>query len=255
MPSVLDIETVRQRLIALPRDDYLQVGGLMRGVTLAAATVVLLETLSPTHSASRWPLLFAWATSFVIVILTYTAWARGTLLANSRGNVGDILWPLLVGVAEFSLFAVLSPKIVDPDIWGAWLLVLSCHALFAAALVQNRICCTHVASDFSADLQELADRYLFWLRRDRFACLVAGCAAFVGWLFFSQVVHPCVSGDVYMKFYGVVVGVLGFVFARVVCQHNAHRREIDAFAFRLVPTSVDGVVNSLHRADINLPPK
>jgi hypothetical protein len=168
------------RLKNFPHDQYLYVGGFMRSIALFAGTVVLLEILV-SWRRYRW-LLLPWLATFLACLITMTTWGRGVLLANSPANLWDTVLPMLMGIVEVCMFAILSPRVllqhkpVDDSIgalpaqsfthWAYWFLFSTAHSLLAVFLVLNRISLTHPTSDFGVDLQPLAEQYMGWMWND-----------------------------------------------------------------------------------------
>jgi hypothetical protein len=179
MPLLLSVDEVVRRLLTFPSDTYLYVGSFMRSVALAAGALVLLQILSCRKYLWR---LLPWVASLLATILTLATWGRGVLLTTSRANIWDSILPLLMGIAEFCLFAILSPseywRATAPDlapaegqslagVWRYWFFVHAVHAFLAIFLVWNRIDQTSPAADFKSALRPLALEYMGWLRADR----------------------------------------------------------------------------------------
>ncbi len=112
MSEALNREVVKQRLLDFPRDNYLYIGNIVRGVALYWGSVVLLEILG--RFDEEWPRLVPWVASLMAVLLTYTTWGRGVILTNSRADLWDTAFPLLLGIDEFCLFGVLSSQVGAP---------------------------------------------------------------------------------------------------------------------------------------------
>jgi hypothetical protein len=173
MSAPITVEQVAIRLNNFPHDNYLYLGGFMRSVAWAAGTLVLLEIL--TNFRDYKLRLLPWIASMLATVVTVTTWGRGVLLTNSRASLGDIFFPILMGIAEFCLFAILSPRrIVDQDddadngvqLWHYWFFAQAAHALLAVLLVLNRIYHTDPINDFDKTLQPLATKYMEWMRGD-----------------------------------------------------------------------------------------
>jgi hypothetical protein len=89
---------------------------------------------------------------------------------------------MFMGIAEVCLFTVLSPRVLlqreaglaaDHGLppqslrhWAYWFVIAAIHTALAVLLVLNRLHMTDQASDFSTDLQPLADRYIGWMHGD-----------------------------------------------------------------------------------------
>jgi len=177
MSTPLTPEAVAARLLSYPHDTYLYVGSFMRSVALAAGALVLLEILS--HKRYWWRLL-PWVACLLATIITLMTWGRGVLLTNSKSNIWDAILPLLMGISEFCLFAILSPKEYwhpatpvramqeDDELgsWRYWLFVHAIHALLAVGLVANRLAQTDPVLDFDGRLRPLALEYVGWMKED-----------------------------------------------------------------------------------------
>lgn len=107
MSSTLTVDDIANRLTNFPHDRYLYIGGFMRSVAWAAGTIVLLRILR--SDKKYWPRLLPWVGSFLATMVTLMTWGRGILLTNSSANVWDSVFPTLMGIVEFCLFAVLAP--------------------------------------------------------------------------------------------------------------------------------------------------
>lgn len=178
MPAPLSSGTVRRRLLDFPRDNYLYIGSFMRSVVLAAATLVLLDILD--QPGERWPRLTLWFASLLAGLVTYTTWGRTVLLMNSRGNLWDAVFPLLMGINEFCLFGILASRMTnDPLIWRWWLIIVGSHALFSSGLAHNRIHNTRLENDFASELRQLAVEYDLWIKKNRKEAAVSARLAFV----------------------------------------------------------------------------
>jgi hypothetical protein len=174
MSLPLTVDQVVQRLNNFPHDNYLYIGGFMRSVALAAGTFVLLEILL--NFRRYWPRLLPWLASLLAVLVTLMTWGRGILLTNSKANIWDAVLPLLMGITEFVLFAILAPqkrydsepveyKPIQP--WNYWFFAHAIHGLLAFFLVWNRISNTDVVRDFQPELRPLGAEYLQWIKLDR----------------------------------------------------------------------------------------
>jgi hypothetical protein len=164
----------------------LYIGGFMRSVAWAAGAIVLVHIL---RNPERYlPRLFPWALSFIATMITLTTWGRGVLFTNSRANVWDSVYPTLMGIVEFCLFAILAPPEVfggksrdkpkdnDPwwqklyantHAWHFWFFGLAVHAGLAVKLVNNRMENTNTEIDYVPKLHSLACQYMEWMRADK----------------------------------------------------------------------------------------
>jgi hypothetical protein len=125
--------------------------------------------------------LFPWLASTATIVISYLKWTRGTLLVNAKTNVGDSVFPLLMGVAEFLLFAVLSVDKENSTLWLNWCGCLSLHAFIAVGIVHNRIKLID-KKDFAPDLNDLVSEYKSWLVADRWQAASIGLLACAVWI-------------------------------------------------------------------------
>jgi hypothetical protein len=177
MAAPLRRETIAQRLIDYPRDTYLYIGSFMKSIALGAGTIVLLEIFA--GGKTSWPRLLPWFGSLMATMVTHTTWSRGVVLTNSRGNVLDSVFPLLMGIIEFLLFGVLSPRFSTPFAWRWWLIIVGLHALCGVALTHNRLRIIRISQDFPDDLRELGSELLDWVRHDRMEASAGAVLAFI----------------------------------------------------------------------------
>lgn len=164
MPLPLDKDTVLNRLRDYPHDNYLYLGGIAKGVAMAVAALVLLQIFA--DLSDRWYKLFPWIGALAASLVSYSKWGRGVLLTNSRANTRDNILPLLLGIMEFFLFAMLIEDKTHPLFWRHWPLALAAHSLLAVFLVANRYISMNTTQDFDPDLQPIATELKKWMRGD-----------------------------------------------------------------------------------------
>jgi len=172
MSKQLDRKSISERLMSSQRDNYHNINSVMMGVTLAGGTIILLQIIM--KMPGSWALIPYWVTSLFALLVSSITWGRGTLLANSRGNLWDTILPLLLGVFEFLLFAVLSPdnKITDgPYKW--WFLAMLGIMICAERITNNRLEITNISEDFSPEVQDLGREMMGWIKEDRFGTRIA----------------------------------------------------------------------------------
>lgn len=230
MPVRLDIETVNQRLLNYPRENYLYIGSFMKSVALAAATAVLLEVLGGFRV--HWVRLVPWLASLLAVMVTHLTWNRGTLLTNSRSNLGDVVFPLLLGIDEFCLFGVLSIRLLARDIWHWWFVVVGLHAVLACALVHNRIQTISITEDFDDALRPLADRVLRWVRTDRKETMIGAVLAFGLGLVAFFLLPRWLGEPWYSAVYALLTMPFVCLFAYVSWRADSQRQAIDEYVSR-----------------------
>lgn len=228
MPEQLKRKIVAKRLNNYLLDNYLYIGSFMKSVVFAMSTYVLFQIVIQIDN--NWPRLLPWLVSLLATLVTHMTWGRGILLTNSRGNVWDSVFPLLMGIAEFGLFFILSPVEKQPNLWQWWFFVLAIHAFLAVGLVHNRIGNTQ-SEDFSDDLQDLAREYQTWMFEGRKGALIATVlAAFLGWFTVSAL--PClVDGIWYAISYWILTVPFIIIFLSVIRNADRQRQRMDQLVF------------------------
>lgn len=225
MSKQLSRSDVAGRLINYQRDSYLNMGSVMMGVSFAAGTIVLLEILQ--DLPSNWARLTYWFASLMTNIVSYLTWGRGTLLANSRGNLRDSVLPLLLGVGEFLLFAILSVKtFVEADVWRWWFFIAAFVLICAVLITHNRLMVTKVTEDFTPDLQDLGHEMLEWIKEDRKGAWVGTFVALA--LFAGTWVWPL--GNNWLSAALAVPFIL--IFIKVIRDAEKQRARIEEFVFQ-----------------------
>ncbi len=159
-------------------------------------------------------------------------WGRGILLTNSRANILDSFFPLLTGLVEFSLFALLSLRLFLPTLtdiqrlvhqtWpNWWFLALAAHGLLSVGLVVNRLCVMNISADFDTPLHPVASTLRGWMRGDVLGASAFSCGALLVWLALHR--GWIAEG-------GALIGaaVLGVVLFAVAWQADQERRVIEA---------------------------
>ena len=118
------VATYRERAKHIGGESLKLIYGLMKGVTLTAATIVLLQI-----TLKIWPALdvakpfdpfialtyAAWLVSFLVLLITYEAPLTGALLIFELPPFWIALFPALFIVFEFLVFAILAPEIFVSD--------------------------------------------------------------------------------------------------------------------------------------------
>ena len=133
----------------------------MKGVAFAAGSIVLIRIIEDWQL--YWPRLFPLLSSFLLILMTHVTWSRGALLTNSRANILDSVLPMLMGVLEFLLFAILLPSVREPDLWRWWFFIVAVHSLIAVFIITNRISLTVISEDFEIELDEMANALVKWM--------------------------------------------------------------------------------------------
>jgi hypothetical protein len=112
-------------------------------------------------------------------LVTLGTWSRGAMLTNGHTNAFDNLLPFVMGVIEYAMFIIISPRIAPGFLWHWWYLFFFFHAALAVALISNRILQTCVMRDFVTRLQPLGDKYIKWLKGDRLGAASVAAVALV----------------------------------------------------------------------------
>ena len=183
MPRIITPANIAERLHELPRDSYALIANVGKGIALGVGGWVLLQIFSQ----SEWIRLVPWVASMELLAISYGKWNRGALFVNARTNAWDNIIPMLLGVAELLLFAVLTVDTQSYNlgnsktIWLNWSACVAFHGFLGFAIVQNRL---HFLEprDFHDSLTKLVEEYKGWTRRDRLQTLLVGCIGFAFWL-------------------------------------------------------------------------
>jgi hypothetical protein len=225
MCNPLTVKNIEARLRDYPRDNYLFMASVLKGVALGVAAYALAEILADYRV--EWPLIACWFTSLTAILVSYVTWGRGVLLTNSKANIGDSVFPLLMGIVEFLLFGVLLKVKEHPQIWLNWFAILGIHSLGAVFLVHNRLSLTDPLRDFEGSLKSLAEDYMKWMRSDRKGACLAASAAFVVWYLVRWVFFPTLQP----RCFGIVQSTLAFGFLgilwMVAWRADKQRQELD----------------------------
>lgn len=233
MPAPLNREIVAERLNNYLLDNYQHIGSFMKSVIFAMGALVLFQIV--TQFDNSWSRLLPWIVSLLATIVTHMSTGRGILLTNSRGNVWDSVYPLLIGIAELFLFAILSPikggtleLEEQSNLWQWWFFVLAIHASLAVGLIHNRIVNTR-CEDFTSDLQDLACEYKTWMSESRKGALIAVVLATV-FGFLTVFALPMLfdrSGTDYAISYGLLTVLFIVIYVDIIRTADRQRQRID----------------------------
>jgi hypothetical protein len=181
--NLLTVDEVLARLKDRSPSHYLDLYNVMKGVTLAAGGLALLEITLQHWSTGR---LAIWVLALAGAILTYYGATAGSALLNARPGFGDIAFPMALSLSELMLIyrpgtAVDSHAEWMPTDWfallGAWCLLCSLVILTVSRAIE--------LSKYTLTLEEQVKRpYLDRLKKDRLAsffCGVATLALFTAW--------------------------------------------------------------------------
>lgn len=219
MPLPITADDIAARLRDFPRDNYLFVGSVFKGVALYVSSVALLHICD--DFTSRWTLLGPWFASLMATLITYTTWGRGILITNARCNIGDSIFPSLMGILEAMLFGVLLPEY--DSCRHCWFLFFFLHAGVAVFLIINRLRNSVLAEDFDDNTRPVGALMEKWLRRDRLGAGAFAVAALLIWivLFF---VAPKDRAPQIQMWSALAIGI-GLI--KPVMDAARERREID----------------------------
>ncbi|MCB0653943.1 MAG: hypothetical protein KDC85_21880 [Saprospiraceae bacterium] len=225
MSEQITYQEVVSRLRNYHRDGYIYIGSVMKGATLATGTLILLEIF--TGMPNMWLYILFWLASLAAAMTTYFTWSRGITLTNSRGNVWDSVFPLLLGITEVLLFGLLYiKKTTDNQPIGLfwWFICLAIYFALAVGITYNRYGVTNVTLDFSPELQNLGKEYQGWIKEDQIGSLIgmifAVVAAIISW-FFQK--NYCLQA--------IFVGSFILLFFYVINKSNNQRKRINQVIF------------------------
>jgi hypothetical protein len=180
--AALSVTDVQERLKARYSSHYLDLYNVMKGVTLAVAGVSLLEI-----SVHHWPLgrLLLWVVALAGAVLTYYGPTAGAALLNGRLSLPDILFPMLLSVAELMLIyrpgLDIGPRAEwIPTDWFAFLAAWCVQCSFVIFFVSRGL----RSSKHTGDLSTIVTVYREGLRSDCRSAFGAGALSlviFFGW--------------------------------------------------------------------------
>jgi hypothetical protein len=111
---------------------YVLLINIIKGVTFYSAADAAVEL----WRADRWTIEVGllWAASFLAMLVTYHAITVGTSIVSWPPTLTDMVLPFLLGIVEYSLFAVLKPP-ANPYAW---------YYVFLGFFLVGCLICTHV---------------------------------------------------------------------------------------------------------------
>jgi len=246
MPQPLDRNEVQQRLHNFPRDTYLFIGAINKGIALTLASVAILPMLF--NLGEYGYRLGPWLGSMMALLVAHVTWSRGVVLTNARTNLLDTILPLVMGLFEIALFAVLidDPNKVVPDTaWHQWFLVSGCHGICASFLVWNRMRNTVIDRDFDKprskedptkfqppphDLQPLGVRYMEWMRLDRMGAAWHGGVSLGVWALMAAFVLRAPERHGWgIPLYSGLAAFGGLVLLKPILDADRQRRFIETY--------------------------
>lgn len=228
MKDELSASILSERVRNFAYNQYQYIYGIMKGIALATATIVVLPAFW-NYTDSFFPRLSFWFASFGAILVTHSTTARGILLANHKYNLFDSTLAIILGFFEFLLFVILQPFTEYPNLWHHWYLVFGIHVCIAGSLVTNRLAQVDVENDFAPSLQKLGITYREWLRSDRKGAFTTGVVFIIIWFF---VVRLGLLSKQWGDTAHILSGVIAFVLMmRVVRVAESQRIEIAQFVF------------------------
>jgi hypothetical protein len=229
VPRPVSTNDIVERLHVFPMESYALISNVVKGIALGAGGYVFLEICS--QFPAEWMRLVLWMASLAAAIISYLKWSRGAVLANARTNALDSILPLMMGISEFVLFAMLGSGKSD-TLWLNWSAFLALHSWFATGIIHNRLQLIDTKQDFEDCLAPLVVEYLGWLRTDGSHTLWLGCAGFVLWFIERAFLLPNhVLACAYVQT-GFAFAFLAFSWKPIV-DANWQRDRIDRFATAL----------------------
>jgi hypothetical protein len=241
MPKPLTGPDVVERLHVNALESYALTLNVVKGIALGVGSLVLLQILSDFQS--DWLRLLPWSASLVGLLISYLKWTRGALLTNARANLWDSFFPLLMGAAEFLLFAVLAVdrEAASSDLWLNWPLCWAAWNFAAAALVNNRLRLTNVERDFTAELSGLGNEFKGWLRADRWQAGLLGLFGLVLWILGRAWMIPTYGTETWAYVVGAFASLCFIAAWKPVSDANSQRNRIDDFVTPRVQSHPAGV--------------
>jgi hypothetical protein len=146
--------------------NYTQLGFATTSGALAFAGGTLIPIIKES-GISFFPRIGFLIAGFCITMISLTTWnARSIFCGSARLSVGDALWPLAMGLANFVLFATLLPG-SDPFLWQWFPLVAVFHGFFGFMLTRGRLKITREGLDFESDLGKLKEMVIAEITSDK----------------------------------------------------------------------------------------
>ena len=247
MSLPLTRDDVISRMRDFPSDNYAFIGNVVKGLALSIATAVLFGIL--VDFRSEWMRLLPWLTSIAAMFVTHMTWSRGVILSNARANLLDTVFPMLTGMSEFFLFAILLPLPdgAHPNLWLNWFACSGTHTLLGGAIAHNRVRGARAAIDFDHEMLPLGMRYLKWIREDRMGASGLGTAAWLLWSVVRLYVYPRFGPHVAGLVQGVVSVPFTIVLGWVMFRASSERQEIDRYVSSTGPCPRDPCSSTVQR--------
>jgi hypothetical protein len=185
----LSVTEVVDRRKAQRSSHYLDLYNIMKGVTLAVAGVSLTEI-----AVSHWAFgrLILWVVAFAGAVLTYSGAAGGVALLNHRPSLPDILFPMLLSVAE--LILIYRPGLAVDGLHAEWMPTdwfalaaawsFCCGCVIAAVARGLTLALEQDPKGYASQLADTVTKYRNRMRSDRwfpFISTAITLGAFLVW--------------------------------------------------------------------------
>jgi hypothetical protein len=218
----LTARDVLGRLKTRNSSHYLDLYNIMKGVTLAAAGVSLLEIAVRHWATGR---LLLWIVALAASVLTYYAATVGAALLNQRPTTPDILFPMLLSISELML--IYRPGLgIDakaewaPTDWFALLALWCFQCGFVIVFISRSLRVGRKRNMYDKNLVSTVDAYHTRLRVDSrmaFGSGIISLIAFLGW-------HLHLIYDGNWAKGGVALMMLGFIIGGIYSQQESSHK-------------------------------
>jgi hypothetical protein len=217
-PLHLTLADVRERWRHESRENFLFIYNVMKGATVAAAGLVIVQ--AGFHHGGRY---LYWLDSFLGLVLTYYGTSVGTLVIPLKLRLLDTVLPFALAVAEIVWFLTLGTGHSNGPP-RAWFVAYAVWAFLASATIWNVITHGHTAHADPLDnkLQDCLARHLRQLRRDRLASAANGLVGVLA----AGLLYPVINSS---RFVAVAVALLlAVALARGIWEQQKERNRIIA---------------------------
>lgn len=180
MARGLSRETLSQRYDTYLADHYLSVHMTVVSLALGVAGLAAASLIapSPRFGGDQIALWALWLVSLLATATAYAGTMNGAIILPSRiPAVIDLLLPLMLGITELVLFAILAYQATGlssvRSVLTAWWFAFGVFGIVAATAVSRAI---HVIdrAPYDGALQPAVENYLAGIRRDRMAAGATG---------------------------------------------------------------------------------
>lgn len=223
-PSALDplhltSADVRERWRHESRESFLFIYNVMKGATVAAAGLVIVQ--AGFHHGGRY---LYWLDSFLGLVLTYYGTSVGTLVVPLKLRILDTVLPFTLAVAEIVWFLSLGAGHSNGPP-RTWFVAYAIWAFVASATVWNVMTHEHPAhaDPLDRELQDCLKSHLMQLRRDRLAAAANGVVG----LLLAVLLYPVISSS---RVVAVAVALLiAVALGRAIWEQQKERDRITTF--------------------------